>query len=187
MCRGDHDAALPRMSGDEIGGEFFPRGVERGKRFVEEPEGTAAEDEARERQAAALSGGKILPGKLAHACKAHASERFGDGAARGKERGGKRRVLRHRQLRLHSVLMAEPADEPPAFLGVGDGARAGVEFHRAAGLGKQPRENAKQGGFSGAVGAFEGENLPSREREGKIAKDGTPAALAGEGGGGYGF
>jgi hypothetical protein len=67
----------------------------------------------------------------------------------------------HGQLRLHAVIVADPADQPAAFFGIGDRiARTHLHTDFAGGRGKQARQNAQGRAFARAVGTFERQHCP---------------------------
>ena len=72
---GDGETARLAMCGDELRRQRFAGRVERGQRFVEEPERSLAQKKPGQRQAPFLPGRQILQRQVAGARKTHGGER----------------------------------------------------------------------------------------------------------------
>jgi hypothetical protein len=93
----------------------------------------------------------------------------------------KARILDDGQLRLDTVIVADPAGQPAAFFCICDRI-ADTHLHTdfTGRRWEQPGQNSQCGAFSRAVGTFERQDLTGSGRKIDVAENPPPASLTGE-------
>ncbi len=176
MGRGDDDAAVAEIVLHDRGEGRLRRGVERGRRLVEQPERPAGDEQAGERDAALLSGGERAGRKVDHMREADARQRAAARLARtiAAERARPEgEVLARGQRAFQRVRVAE-------VMGLlADGPLGVAAFEREApGLqGKKAAERAQQARLAGAVRARHDQRRALVRLEREPFEQPSPAAL----------
>ena len=156
MGRGKHQAAAVEVGVDQGGDQRFALGVERGGRFVEEPERAVEQQQPGEHQPAGLAGGEVAGIKGGDRPEA-------DGLEGRQDRGGwpavegspEAEVLGDRQARLDRGAVAEKTDGGfAAFLRI-----AATDGEAACGRMDDAGNDQQQRRFSRPVGAAQLDDL----------------------------
>jgi len=158
------------MPGDEFRRQRSPLSIERGERLVEQPERSANQHQARERDAFLLSGGKILRRKIADAAQAHPIQRRVHVAAT-MIACEKLQIFGWSQLWFDPVEVSEPTYELRTLFRIGDCFTGAASQCDAPGtLFEEPCNQSQQRRFSGTVRTFNRKHVACGNIEAQIAE-----------------
>ena len=157
MGGGEDETALGEVPRHEGGERRLGSGVERGRRFIEQPERPFDGDQARDREPPPLAGGQIGGRQMGDGAKADGRERrFRSRFAAAQKLRPKGQILAHRQRRFQGVEMAEIM----GLLADSELRIAPLKRQPPACHEHQPRHQAQQRRLPRPVGPADDQRLP---------------------------
>lgn len=179
--RVDHGGSARDMVGDHLLYDFHRPGIERGERFIKDPQrGLAAQREPRQGDAAALPLREHARGPMCAAADAKLVERrpqlaVGGPASGERARNGK--ILGCRKIILDGVGVTEINEPPPELLAQSPDILA-LPAHRAGGRRKQAAQDAQQACLAAAICPGNAQQLAPAQLEVKPAEERALATRA---------
>jgi len=174
---GQDHAPARQVLGHQFGGDAAPRLIQRGQRFVQQPQGARGGDQARQRQPPPLPRRQLARLQIQQGRQLQPLDgRVHGGGRTAQPFDLKAQLLPRRALGLQTLVMAQQVKRcAPRRLGLDLAVRI-VKNDRACIGPDKARHGAQQAGLARAIGPGQGRRLARRQGEGQVAEQPPLAA-----------